>query len=222
MRSNKITAAGIWQDMQDDMLKRRTGTAPALIWLTDEQIAEVRADPEVDSYLSERDGQMYFLLSRVVPLGPAATAPPAPPARLHKPRSPSTVIVGTDNPRHLLSRVEAYANRHGRYPSRIKMTHKELATLRADQDSRACLTCDEGGCWRFQGVEIVPAKEGPPRISWTQAMLDDLITRRDAGEKLRSIGDSYGVTAERIRQLDAKERRRRVIAVHRAQAAPPL
>lgn len=134
MRSNKITAAGIWQDMQDDMRQRRSGSAPALIYMTDEQVAAVRADPEVDSYLSERDGQLYFLLSRVVHLGPAPV-------------------------------VQAPEKRPGR-----------------------------GG-------------SGKP---WTQDMKDDVMTRRENGESLRSIGESYNVTPERIRQIHAKESRVRI------------
>ena len=131
---NKITAAGIWQDMQDDMRQRRSGSAPALIYMTDEQVAAVRADPEVDSYLSERDGQLYFLLSRVVHLGPAPVVP-------------------------------APEKRPGR-----------------------------GG-------------SGKP---WTQDMKDDVMTRRENGESLRTIGESYNVTAERIRQVHARERRARI------------
>lgn len=134
MRSNKITAAGIWQDMQDDMRQRRSGAAPALIYMTDEQVTAVRADPEVDSYLSERDGQLYFLLSRVVHLGPAPVVP-------------------------------APEKRPGR-----------------------------GG-------------SGKP---WTQDMKDDVMTRRENGESLRSIGESYSVTPERIRQVSEREIRARI------------
>ena len=36
------------------------------------------------------------------------------------------------------------------------------------------------------------------------------MTRRENGESLRSIGESYNVTAERIRQVHARERRARI------------
>lgn len=45
-------------------------------------------------------------------------------------------------------------------------------------------------------------------IVWTQEKLDDVIARYDAGQPLKTIAASYGVSAERIRQVEVRERRR--------------
>jgi DNA-directed RNA polymerase sigma subunit (sigma70/sigma32) len=43
------------------------------------------------------------------------------------------------------------------------------------------------------------------RPVWTRKRIDDLLDRRIAGETLASIGKSYGVSAERIRQVQRRE-----------------
>lgn len=70
MKTIKTTAEDIWQEMQDAMQKLRTGSAPAVLELSDEQIAALRAASNADDYLSERDGQLYFLLTKVIPPQP--------------------------------------------------------------------------------------------------------------------------------------------------------
>lgn len=53
-------------------------------------------------------------------------------------------------------------------------------------------------------------KPSKPRIKWTPDMYMEALQRFESGESLRSLGDTVGVTAERMRQVIAKARRLRL------------
>ena len=53
-------------------------------------------------------------------------------------------------------------------------------------------------------------KPSKPRIKWTPDMYMEALQRFESGESLRSLGDTVGVTAERMRQVIAKAKRLRL------------
>jgi predicted nucleic acid-binding Zn ribbon protein len=56
--------------------------------------------------------------------------------------------------------------------------------------------------------------------TWTPERLEDVFARRAAGESLKSIGQSYDVCAERIRQVISREQRTRRVMFFRMANAP--
>ena len=51
---------------------------------------------------------------------------------------------------------------------------------------------------------IMTEKQKKTPLVWTQKMRDDVLHRRDSGESLKFIGEGYGLSPERIRQVEAQ------------------